>query len=296
MGSVDREDFELRRRKEERAFLVVKFMRAHDSFGRISEEFRLRSSTGSLAGSGLFERVRELAESLVFDLKEKAHLLFRTAGNGAEAGGPNGSPADPRSGAAQPNGQSRKWLAAVERGIEARSIDSTIGTAYHLLLILQESLYQIERYTPELEREKAEINRILQLARAPGSNLTEAELEELERLRALDEASMRAAIESEDMTLRVMERCETVYAAAAEVIRHFVTGERDNEVLVLNLLQNRELVERIYGSGGLEAIFQEIFAGTEIAGETGTERALSFARARCGNLTALAPGSAASAG
>ena len=296
MGSVDRDDYELRRRKDERAFLVVKFMRAYVSFGKISQEFRLRSSSGSLAGSGLFERVRDLADSLVFDLKEKAHLLFRTSGNGVDSGGPNGPPTEPRFGSAQPNGQSRRWLSAVERSIEARSIDSTIGTAYHLLLILQESLYQIERYTPELEREKAEINRILQLARAPGSNLTEGELAELERLRALDEASMRAAVESEEMTRRVMERCETIYAAAAEVIRHFVTGERDNEVLVLNLLQNRELVEKIYGSGGLEAIFQELFAGTEVPGGTGVERALSFARARCGNVTALAPGSAVSAG
>ncbi len=295
MGSLDRDEFELRRRKEQRAFLVMKFLRAYVSFGSIIEDFRRRSASASLVGSGLFERTRELAESLVFDLKEKAHLLFRSAFNGVENGANGVASAEPRSPSFQANGQSRRWLEAVERSIETRSIDSTIGTGYHLLLILQESLYQMERYTPELEREKAEINRILQLARAPGSSLTEEELAELERLKALDEASVKVAVGSEDLARGVMERCETLFAGTAEVIRHFMTGERENEVLILNLLQNQQLVDRVYGQGGLERIFQGLFAGSEYEGRTGLERALAFARARCGNLNALSPGQGASA-
>jgi hypothetical protein len=263
--------FDARRRKEQLAFLVVKFLRAYTSFQSINADFLRCAEDGSLAGCGVFERVRELAESLLFDLKEEAHFLFRVSGAAAK----------PRS------RDTRHILARMKTSIETRSIDSYIGTGYHLLLILQESLYQIERYAPELEREKGEISRILELARASDSIWTPEEKAELERLKALDEISVNLAAESRDLAARVMERCATLFTGTAEVIRHTVASACDNEILILNLLQNQDLIESVYGEGAAERIFSELCRGRGFSGRTGVARALAFAREKCGNVTGL---------
>jgi hypothetical protein len=273
---LTRDKFDARRRKEQLAFLVVKFLRAYTSFQSINADFRGHAEKGRLAGCGVFERVRELAESLLFDLKEEAHFLFWA----------NGAAAKPRS------RDTRQILAGMKASIETRSIDSYIGTGYHLLLILQESLYQIERYTPELEREKGEISRILSIARASGSIWSPEEKAELERLQALDEISVNLAAESMDLAARVMERCAALFMGTAEVIRHVVASACDNEILILNLLQNQDLIETVYGEGAAERIFQELCRGRGFSGRTGVERALAFARAKCGNVTGLPAASA----
>jgi hypothetical protein len=222
--------FERRRRKEELAFLVVKFLRAYLRFQEIGEMFREVSRSNGLAGSGLFERVRDLEEGLAFDIKEKAHFLFRT---GAPAPG----------------------LRSDGLAIDARLIDSHIGTGFHLLLILRESLYQIDRYAPEIDQE--------------------------------GETGRRMHAETEELAGRMVERCSELFRSAAEALRRLVTGVEDNEILVLNLLQNIDLLEQVYGAGSAEAIFAEQCRGKRLAGKTGTEKAISYAKAKCGNLTGL---------
>jgi hypothetical protein len=278
-----RELFDDRRRKEHLAFLVVKFLRASVVFKAINADFHDPKTNACLSGCGLFERVRELAESLVFDLKERAHSLFRADARAARSGGRG------RGGAAA-RGRARdahQLLVGMKNGIETRAVDSYIGTGFHLLQILQEALYQIDRYSPELDREKREIGGILEAARAAGTALRPEDEAELERLRALDEISMRLAAESRELAARTMERCETLFAATAEVIRHLVVSASENEILVLNLLENQDLVEKVYGAGSAEKIFSELCRGRAFTGKTGVERAVNFARAKCGNVTAL---------
>jgi hypothetical protein len=270
-----RGQFEARRRKEQVAFLVVKFLRMYVSFKEIAQEFHARSASGTLAGSGLFERVGGLAQSIGFDLKELAHALFR---------GRNGK----HNGDVRARG-TREILEGMKTILERRSLDSYIGTGYHLLLILQESLYQIERYSPELDKEKAEIARIMELARSGSPGFPPDQRAELERLHSLDEISAKLAVDSAEMARVVLGRCMELLEGTAQVIRRFGTSANDNEILVLNLLQNRDLVEKVYGAGAAETIFAELCTGPGFKGRTGTDRALAFVRARCGNVSGLAP-------
>jgi hypothetical protein len=237
-AETKRDQFETRRRKEHVAFLVVKFLRAYVVFQSISEEFETFTRTQSLEGCGLFEKVRELVNGQLFDLKERAHELFRSEKN-----------------------SSRGRRSAARSSNETRSLDSYIGTGYHLLLILQESLYQIERYAPELEKEK-------------------------------DELSAKMASDTEDLALRVMERCRALFGRTAEVIHRFVTASHDNEILILNLVLNRELVEKVFGAGDADSVFSTLCRGSEFHGNGGYERALNYVREKCGNVTGLpaAPG------
>jgi hypothetical protein len=279
-----RGQFEARRRREQVAFLVVKFLRMYVSFKEIADEFSARSAAGTLAGSGLFEKVAALAQSIAFDLKELAHALFR--GRNGEM--PRSTVAGRDGGEVRAHG-AHELLAGMKTILERRSLDSYIGTGYHLLLILQESLYQIERYSPELDKEKAEIARIMEMARAEAKGFPPDQRAELERLHSLDEISAKLAVDSAEMAKIVLGRCVELLEGTAQVIRRFGTSANDNEILILNLLRNRDLVEKVYGAGAAEAILAELCTGPGFKGRTGTDRALAFVRARCGNVSGLAP-------
>ncbi len=270
-----RDGFEARRRKEHFAFLVVKFLKAFTSFSEIYREFKEASRRGCLSGCGLFEKVKELEESLAFDLKEKAHALFRALASPA---------ARPTRSSAR---DTRRQLAELRSAIETKSLDSYIGTGFHLLLILRESLYQIERYSPQYEKEQEEIGRIEELARVVGYSLSPTERDEMERIRTLGGISASLDADARDMAERIIERCNTLFKGSAEVIRHIMTGSSDNEILIQNLLQNRDLIEAVYGLGAAESIFSQLCSGKSFAGKTGLERAMAYARGRCGNATAL---------
>ncbi len=228
--------FESRRRKEELAFLVVKFLRAYLRFREIADAFRAAAQANRLADSGLFERVRDLEEGLAYDLKEKAHYLFRTFSRPGNGSHPPASP--PTASAA-----------------EARSIDSYVGTGYHVLLILRESLYQVEHYAPEIE--------------------------------GRGESERQLYVETQDLSSRMVERCGELFEDAAQALRRFITSADDNEILVLNLLENLTLLEQVYGAGSADDIFSDLCKGKRLAGKTGTEKAEAYAKAKCGNITGL---------
>jgi hypothetical protein len=226
-GESKRDPFEVRRRKEQVAFLVVKFLRASMLFREIEREFDSHPDPALRKDGGLFEKVRELVNGLLFDLKEKAHALFR--------------------GTRKPG---------TRHTSEARSLDSLIGTGYHLMLILQEALYQVERYAPELEKEK-------------------------------DELSARVAAESAELAVAVMKRCRTVFRGTLDVVHRFLAKSHDNEILLLNLVRNVDLLEHVYGREAAEEILASLCRGHDSSGASVYERALSCARERCGNTTGL---------
>ncbi len=268
--------FEERRRKEYLAFLVVKFLKAFISFRGIHDDFHAAAERGCLTGCGLFQRVLELQETLAFDLKEKAHYLFRT-------GGKNGGGVH----AATGEKDTHRIIGELRGAIETRSIDSYIGTGFHLLMILGESLYQLDHYTPEFKKEQDQIARVERLAKRAGYTFTAEEMGELERLRTLSEISMKVSAETEELAFRFMQRCNTLFAGTAEVIRHFIEGAGDNEVLVQNLLQNVNLLEKVYGADSAEHIFRVLCRHKKVEGRTGLEKAMNWARQKCGNVTGL---------
>ena len=266
------EPFEARRRKEHVAFLVVKFLKAHDSFMEILREFQEAKRENRLGGGGLYRSIGDLEESLAFDIKEKAHFLFR---------------ADHANGRKETARGSKRTISDLKTGIESRAIDSFIGTGYHLLAILEESLYQLERYSPTYQKEQEEISRFESLARRIGYTFSAEEMRELEHLRSLSSISLNLSTETEELTVRLMERCESLFRGTAEVLRHFMEGSAENEILVQNLLQNVGLFEKVYGEGAAERIFWVMFRHKGIEGSTGLEKATAFTRERCGNTSGI---------
>ena len=274
-----RDLFEERRTKENLAFLVVKFLKAYVAFDRINAAFREHGTVG------LLEPVRELEESLAFDMKEIAHGLFRARAAGAA---PEPKPAAR---------VSRRMFREVKASIEMRAIDSYIGTGYHLLAILKESLYQLRHYVPAQDVEKSEVAAIEEAAHRARYTFSAEEARELENLRSLAALSRKLGAETEAMSRRMVARCRDLFQGTAQVILSHLEGASENEVLVQNLLQNRALLEQVYGRGAAERIFMELCQGRDVAGTTGLERAKSYVRKHCGNTdsltVALAQGGAA---
>ncbi|MCX7029506.1 MAG: hypothetical protein NTU62_05220 [Spirochaetes bacterium] len=280
MSELTRDVFEERRAKESLAFLVVKFLKAYVAFEGIHAAFRKAEADGCLASCGVFEQVRELEETLAFDLKEMAHGLFR-----------NRSVRDARQ--HKPAARiSRRMLRELKASIEMRSIDSYLGTGYHLLAILKESMYQLQHYAPAYEQEKAEVASIEDLARRLKYAFSPEEARELEHLRSLAELSMKLSAETEALSRRMATRCRDLFQGTAQVILGYLEGAGENEVLVQNLLQNRDLLNRVYGAGTSERIFLELCRGRDVAGTTGVERARSYVQKHCGNVDGLSGGAA----
>jgi hypothetical protein len=175
----------------------------------------------------------------------------------------------------------------LKKSIEARTIDSYVGTGYHYLLMLRELLYQIERYAPEYQKEREEIARIEEIARKSGRALSREERGEIERLNALGVISVKLGSEAEDLARRVIERCTELFKSTAEVVRHMMEEAGENEILVLNLLRSLPEFEVVYGKDAAEHLFANLFRTLDIPGGSGLEKALHFVREKCGNVSGL---------
>jgi hypothetical protein len=282
-----------RRKKEELAFLVVRFLKAYTLFGGIHRDFhRILEGGQGFGGSGLFARVRDLEEQLVFDIKEKAHFLFRSA----SATEPSREKEPPyaelermlrRRRGARRTSEAREVLADLRRSLVDRAIDANIGTGFHLFMILRECVYQLEVYAPRYGKELAQAKRLERLALRIGFTLDEEEAHELVHIRQIAKHGKSAASYALELAQRALERCHDLFLETAELLRHLIEEAGDNEVLLLNLLVQRPLVEEVYGAGAAEQILAHMHRNIEPPGASGLEKALVQARKRCGNTEAL---------
>lgn len=282
-----------RRKKEELAFLVMRFLKAFTLFEDVRRDFhRVLEGGQGFGGSGLFARVRDLEEQLIFDIKEKAHFLFRSA-PAVKSSKEQEPLADRleqillhRRGARRAS-ESRAILADLRRSLVDRAIDANIGTAFHLFMILRECIYQLEVYVPRYGQELEQAKRLQRLALRIGFTLDEEEAHELVHIRQIVKRGKSVAIYALELAQRALERCHDLFQETAELLRHLIEEAGNNEVLLLNLLAQRPLIDAVYGPGAAEQILAHMYRQIERPGASGLEKALEQARMRCGNTEAL---------
>lgn len=289
------EEYIQRKKKEDLAFLVVRFLAAYDRLNRVALDFQVIERRGSgFRRARLFEQIRDLEEGLVFDIKEKAHFLFRDRDKDADAC------RDTESGCRrleellvssldedEKRNRAREIFLDIRRSLIGKAIDSYVGTGFHLFMILRESVYQLEHYVPLFQQERRYIRQMESLAARFGYQPGGEELEKLARLKEIDKQIQEAAGESRALARRSLESCQVLFQKTAEMIRLRITESGQNEVLVLNLLREKELVESIYGPGSLEEIFSQMLRYSGLPGASGMEKALAFVRDRCGNIEGI---------
>jgi hypothetical protein len=210
-----------------------------------------------------------MEEKIVFDIKEKAHFLFRGPAQGGqeEAAG----------------SRARPTMSALGRSLVDRALDSTIGAGFHMFMILRECLYQLEVYAPRYEAELEQVERLEELSRRASSRLGEEERHELDHIRQIAKHGQEMAAYNRELAEQALERCRALFRQAAELLTHFIESAGQNEVLVLNLLREREAVDLVYGEGGAERLFSHMFRKSGRLGTSGLAKAMAFARRHCGN-------------
>jgi hypothetical protein len=285
-----------RRRKEDLSFLVVRFMQAYAQFTELYDEFKaLLGKGGDFQNAGLFARIRNLEQTLVFDIKEKAHFLFRSDRLGT------GEPENVGSKFADLERillesrdadriRAREVFAELRKSLVRRSIDSYIGTGFHLFMILMESIYQLENYVPQYRSELEYLQRIEDLTGRIGYEFDREEEHELDHIKQVVALCQSITSDTQELANVALERCMALFRETAEVLRHSIEEAASNEVLVLNLLKERVLVERVYGDGAWETIFSDMFRSTGTPEQSGAEKAKSFVRRTCGNIEGLESG------
>jgi hypothetical protein len=154
-------------------------------------------------------------------------------------------------------------------------------------MILRECVYQLEVYAPRYGQELAQAKRLERLALRIGFTLDEEEAHELVHIRQIVKRGKSAASYALELAQRAVERCHDLFSETAELMRHLIEEAGDNEVLLLNLLVQRPLVEAVYGAGAAEQILAHMHRNIELPGASGLEKALEQARKRCGNTEAL---------
>jgi len=284
-----------RRKKEDLSFMVVRFMKVHVLFSEIYAEFQaLLNEGGDFGHSGLFDKITKLEEGLVFDIKEKAHFLFRSEKpevGEANAVGGRFTDLEKILSAGQDEKADRKnareIFSALRKSLVNKSIDSYIGTGFHLFMILRESVYQLEYYVPDYISELEYLTRIEGLTQEIGYKLDEEEEHELDHIRQVVKLCQSITSDTKELATIALKRCMTLFHETAEILRHSIEESGSNEVLVLNLLKERQLVERVYGPGSWEALLEHMFRSSGEAGMSGVQQAERFVRETCGNVEGL---------
>ena len=173
-------------------------------------------------------------------------------------------------------------MSALGRSLVDRALDSTIGTGFHMFMILRECLYQLEVYSPRYGAELEQVERLEQLA-----GLGEEEAHELVHIRQIVKHGQGVAAYVRGLAERALERCHDLFLQTAELLRHLIEESGGNEVLVLNLLREQEAVDRVYGKGAAERFFSHMFRKSGKPGTSGLSKALAYARKNCGNTESL---------
>ena len=292
MDRVKRQYIE-RRRKEDFSFLVIRFLKAYVLYSDIYREFKnLQKQGGNFQDFGLFEKIRNLEQTLVFDIKEKAHFLFRSEQRDAsEADSIASRFADLErilvKGRETDRTAARRVFSELRISLVRKSIDSYIGTGFHLFMILLESLYQLENYVPQYRSELEYVERIEELTGRIGYEFDEEEEHELSHIRQVVDLSQSITSDTLELAAVAAERCTTLFRETAEILRHAIEETPVNEVLVLNLLREKTMVERVYGEGSWEEILAHMFRTVGARGHSGAQKAEAFVRSVCGNIEAL---------
>jgi len=262
-------------------------------FGEIYEEFTALASTGGdFQTAGLFAKIQRLEQKLIFDIKEKAHFLFRSANNHVpKADGSDPEFADLERVLAEDRysdrNRAREIFSQLRKSLVRKSIDSYMGTGFHLFLILMESVYQLEYYVPQYRSETEYLEQVETLTERIGYRFNEEEEHELNHIRNVVRLCRSIADDTYSLAVTALERCMTLFRETAAILHHAVEESASNEVLVLNLLKEKQLVERVYGTGSWEHLLDLMFRTRGGKGESGVKKAEAFVRATCGNVESL---------
>jgi hypothetical protein len=287
----------LRRKKEFLPLLVVRFFHAYDAFNLIYrdyQKYRLGTEgTNAQPEQYFFERTKHLEESLFLDIEAKSRFLFRQSWGTNTTEGEIRSKYDDliadltyRSSPVNDSEVSNTF-SQLRKSLLSKSLDTNIRKILHILTLLKVNFHELEHYDVEYAQEHEYVVKIEALFAKLGRALEENEKHELDHVKEIDKMGRKIVNDTENHIRIAMQRCKSLFRETSEILLHVIQESRKNEVLVLNLLREIELVDRIYGFKAHERIFSRMYASMPNLGHTGLEKAINYCRYNCNNTAGL---------
>jgi hypothetical protein len=292
-----RQSYILRRKKEYLALLVVRFLRACDEFNSIYRDFckdnpRKKVLTAE-AENLFFERINHLEHSLFSDIEAKSRFLFRKSMSSNNDDVEIQSRYDDLIGCLTFENSSlnshevTNIFSQLRKSLLSKALDTNIRKILHILTLLKVNLHELEYYDVEYAQEHEYVLKIESLFAELKRALTDNEKHELNHIKELDKISRKIVNDTENHVKIAMQRCKSLFHETSEILLHVIQESRNNELLILNLLRERELIDRIYGFKAHEHIFSQMYAGMSDLGQTGVEKAINYCRYNCNNISGL---------
>lgn len=284
-----------RRKKEYLSSIIISFLKINKCFDNLYRDFfKHEARFDDFLESGFSDRINKLCDMSIQDLKEKTDFLFRRA----EVVDPYDSEIcvnfdDLRNILAEVEQKQNNKIKKNElyrklsRSLLNQSIDCNINKIYRKLMVLKENLYELEFYRFRYIHEHQILENALTLFRTLEHAVNENEENELHHIVELDKLSQKILYDTRNHTKMILELCNSLFKETAVVLFYKIQDSVHNEVLILNIVENLELVESLYGEGSGEKIFLKMFEGTDYSEGTGIERAHSFLRNNCGNISGI---------
>ena len=286
-----------RRKKEFLSLLVVRFLRANHVFNGIYGDFR-KVGLGAVgyqsqAEGSLFKRINHLEQSLFFDIEAKSRFLFR------HSRGTNLDDTEIQSKyddllaylsferSPVNDGEIGHTFSQLRKSLLNKSLDTNISKILHILRLLKVNLHELEYYDVEYAKEHEYVVRIESLFNKFGRVLEKHERHELDHIKDIDKISHKIVSDTKNHIRIAMKRCRSLFHETSQILLHVVQEARKNELLVLNLIRERELIDRIYGFEAHERIFSGMYASMPDLGLTGLEKAINYCRYNCNNTSGL---------
>jgi hypothetical protein len=283
-----------RRKKEYFSLLVVGFLKAYNDFNGIYRDFlEYRHDENGPSKAALFERIKNLEEILFFDIEKKSHFLFRDEIDKnnkyseiqAKYDDLNRYLASKDSSIRE--NEVKNTFSELRKSLLNKSIDSNIRRIFHILMILKENFYESEYHDVQYAQEHKYVVKIESLFNKPGHELNDSERHEFNHIKEIDKLNRKIITDTKNHTKLALDRCKTLFHETSEILLHIVHESRKNEILILNLLIERELVDKIYGCNAHERIFSQMYKSMPNLGNTGLEKAINYCKYNCGNITGL---------
>jgi hypothetical protein len=235
-----------------------------------------------------------LGDKLFWDVKEKTHFLFRDRihehndSMGIEERFQHmkkmlSSKEDAR----VKRKRARIIFSDLKKSLLNKSLDTNIGRIFHILMILKESFYELQYYDVQYTQEHDYIEKIQTILPQLGYELNDSEMHEIDHIKEIDNLSQNIMTNTRSHAEIALNRCKALFLDTSEILLHILQESGRNEVLVLNLLREQELVDKIYGLGALEKIFAKMYEQLNSRGKTSMIKAIHFLKQTGGNITGL---------
>ncbi len=284
-----------RRKKEFLSLVAVRFLKAYHDFSGIWVEFeKYESAENRTTCPRLYKRLENLTDKLFYDVKEKSDFLFRITENDIDHFTNIKKKYDDLERVFvldrdhhDRQEQETRLISELKKALLNKSLSSNITRIFHILMILKENLYELEFYGTKYIQEPDYIDKIEFLSAKFEFSFSNAERHEFNHIRDIAHLSQKILFDTRTHAQVALNRCKSLFKETSEVLWHVIAESGKNEVLVLNLLREKQLLEKIYGTDAAEKLFSEMYQYIDIDGIIGSQKAINYVRENCGNISGL---------